>query len=154
MEHEDFVNNIIKLAKENLERDGSLTPIAFIHTPQNQVLLAPLKFENKELEMAMLRRICIEKEADFILMISEAWMKKFDKKEEADYDTPVGQQEGKVEIVIFSLETIGGGTWMGVAEMKEVEGKKTFDTNIKFDDTNLQGRLTNILPDKAYKPKF
>lgn len=62
-------------AKRLLLRDGKLMPVAFMHN-EKQIGIVPLSFKDaneKDMQVAILRKLVKEKNADAIFMITESW---------------------------------------------------------------------------------
>ena len=145
-EVKEQVDAIISQARKNLEQDGELAPVFFVHTPKGlAVLITP--FENdfqKQLVVMQVKVFAKEHKADWILFVTEGWMVKA-KEGEADSVGRPSEHPDRVEGVIFSFEAKGEESTMAVVEQTlYTDGHKSFG-EVKFEESMTGGTFSNLL---------
>ena len=100
---EKTVDNIIDMAKEDLERNGKVSPICFLISEED-VKIAPFSFgnEREKIESAKrLRRVVTVLKPSAIICIFEAWMAELEEGEKWDNRIPVRKMPNKAECIII-----------------------------------------------------
>lgn len=149
----EWVNAIIAHTRV-LASASEISPIAFIAKGDSVFIIPsatiPIKDHDqaKEVFAALVRRAAIEKAADHVLMVSEAWVRQGDPGETADNVTSgrISEHPNRKDAIVMSLESMKG-SWMAVSHLEGMMGSRTFGP-IEFQDTSVSGRMSNFLPDK------
>jgi hypothetical protein len=122
---------MIKQARQNLENDGNLVPVAILLTDNTSIIVGmaiDMSNEEEKQQIGEALRMAAKKfGARAVLFLSEGWLgepiKRGPGEEEAIRQAPrPSEQEGRVEVVIFSIST-KGGSWIGMTKMIREEGK-------------------------------
>ena len=134
-EREKMVDEIVKQARLNLEHDGEIAPVFFVHTPQGlAVILTP--FENdfqKQMVVLQVKAFAHEHKADWLLFVTEGWAVKAKAEDKETIGRPSLHPE-RVEAVIFNLETKGENNAFALAEQTlYTDGHKSFG-EVKFEE--------------------
>lgn len=121
------LDQLIPLARANLERDGHLLPVAFIFTRDytgGEIVGCPWHDnEEKEQAIIVLRERCRDMDACAIAMLNEAWQANIP---DGKWDgTPASQMPDKKEVVILYVEELDG-CWRGTADITRANGRPTF----------------------------
>jgi hypothetical protein len=148
----DEVENIARLARLNLAKDGSLVQVAFLWTGPRVAIIGgrPLRSQSDKAAWAtIIRRACVEMGADAILTVTEVWAANAPKGiTQDDLIGPVQGKTGAYEAVLFHLESMDG-TWMCVCPIIRAEGQApTFPMPRHWSEGQTQGLLANFIPDK------
>jgi len=149
---QDEVENIARLARLNLAKDGYLSQVAFLWTGQQIAIVGGRGLYNstdKQAWAATLRRMAIEFKADTVLSIIEVWAAHppRDHKPE-DLLGPVQDKSGAYEAVLFQLETMDG-TWTCVVPIIRSDGQgPAFPMPRYWSQGSVSGTMTNLIPDK------
>lgn len=152
------VEDIVRLARLNLAKDGYLAQMAFFWKG-NRVLIVggrPLETKlDKAVWTTMLRNMAIELNPDTVLTLVECWAAERPANTPAnDLRGDVKDKAGSYEGVMFNLETMDG-TWFTVAKIVRMEGQgPAFAMPRQWLRATSSGIMTNIIPDKkasAYK---
>lgn len=123
----EAIDALVPLARDNLERDGQLLPVAFIFAKDfkgGDIIGCPWSNdEDKERTVALLQKRCREMDAFAIAILNEAWEAavpggKWD-------GTPASKMPGRKEVVMFYVEELDG-CWRGIADIVRTRGKPTF----------------------------
>ena len=146
------VEEIARVARLHLAKDGLIAQTAFIWHGNNVAILGgrPLKDKvDKAAWASILRRSCIELEADTILTVMEVWAASVKgPAKDVDLTGPVEGRDGAYEAVMFHLETMDG-TWMCIVPIIRSEGQGPgFAMPRHWIEGNTSGILTNFIPDK------
>ncbi|CAJ4441517.1 Uncharacterised protein [Burkholderia pseudomallei] len=156
-----FVHDIVAQARNNLEKDGFLAPLAFVGRFDGWTrICAGLDRLTKDDGMRFVRGVAKKHDADFVLFVSEAWLKEFqaDSLSEArrirdEVGGEVRDIPGRLDIVMFDLQT-HAGVFAAHAEripLERAPGKYTFGM-VEFDRPKLaEGRFVSLLPSREGK---
>ena len=106
---------LLKSAKKNLESDGELAPMAFLHTRDNTlgIINGSMFFDsraNKDVISGILRDLIKEKDGDAIFLVTEAWVKKSNAKDKENIEKIIAADsiehlEGTEEAIMILCET-------------------------------------------------
>lgn len=156
-----FVHDIVAQARNNLERDGFLAPVAFVGRFDGWIrICAGLNRLSKD-EGARLVRLAAKKhDADFVLFIDEAWLKEFQanslseaRRIRDEVGGEVRDIAGRLDVVMFNLQT-HAGVFVAHAEripMERAPGKYTFGL-VEFETAPYsEGRFVSMLPPRETK---
>ncbi|CAJ8172104.1 Uncharacterised protein [Burkholderia pseudomallei] len=156
-----LVHDIVAQARNNLERDGYLTPVAFVGRFDGDVrICGGLNRFSKDDGARLVRSVAKKHDADFVLWLDEAWLKEFqaDSMSEArrirdEVGGEVRDIPGRLDVVMFNLQT-HAGVFAAHAEripMERAPGKYTFGI-VEFDRPKLaEGRFLTLLPPREGK---
>lgn len=150
LELRNYVEAMATVARENLERDGKLTPVAFIGTMDgNGTMLGGLAGLGKDGSARAIRAFAKKLDADFVLHIDEAWTTSTTDKDEVarlrEKYKEVRLMPGRVDCVMFQLET-RVGQFMGLPTREPFGETFTFGPiNMQFMDHG-EGRFVGLLP--------
>ncbi len=146
-----LIKELISAANQNLEIDGELLPMFFVHGKDGQTYCLGLQIIDgqKEQIASKMRHFAMEKDADWVMFMTECYMKKYDKKDDMSKEDgkPVRDREGRTEGVMFSLETLSDGCFTAMTSIKEWAGHKVMEP-VKFEQSSYGGIFSNLLPDK------
>jgi hypothetical protein len=155
--NKNLLNEVVERARKNLEEHGELIPVFFVGGERGLRIVGATftSDEEKDKTADVVRSFCREENADFVMFVAESWSVGADKADEFKK----GLEEGKwknvagcpfrTEIVSFMVETKASDK-MGYAEIKTVNGKKTFG-EVEFTESQSSGRFTHFLGPKAVK---
>ncbi|VBJ26797.1 Uncharacterised protein [Burkholderia pseudomallei] len=156
-----LVHDLVAQARDNLERDGFLAPVAFVGRFDGWIrICAGLNRLSKD-EGARLVRLAAKKhDADFVLFIDEAWLKEFQanslseaRRIRDEVGGEVRDIAGRLDVVMFNLQT-HAGVFAAHAEripLERAPGKYTFGM-VEFDRPKLaEGRFVSMLPAREGK---
>jgi CRISPR/Cas system CMR-associated protein Cmr5 small subunit len=149
-----LVASFVNKARDNLEKDGFLAPVAFVgnSTTENvvAVVLDAGSEEAKDASADHLRKLAELTEADFVFTIMDSWG--LPQNRVKDYDKivkrygSIGQSPYRVNTVSFMLET-RTGNWAAQAKQEKAglsSRKKTFGEP-RFLSMASEGRFANLL---------
>jgi hypothetical protein len=146
------VNEIARLARTNLKNDGCVAQVAFIWTKDKIAIVGGRPMVDKTDKAAwaaILRRMCVELDAQAILTVMEVWTAIA--KKDAPLDDlmgPVKDKIGAYDAIMFHLETMDG-TWMCICPIVRSEGQPpSFSLPRQWIHGKTEGILTNFIPDK------
>jgi hypothetical protein len=153
VELRNYVEAMATVARENLERDGHLTPVAFVGTLDGHgTMLGGLSTLNKDRAAREIARFAKQLDADFILHIDEAWIATTTS--EADVEKLRAQYgevqhiPGRIDAVMFQLET-RIGFFLGYPT-REPKGETFTFGPIKMEFMKGgHGRFVGLLPQKT-----
>lgn len=154
----DEVENIARLARINLGRDGFLAQTAFLWVGDNVAIIQGRPLKNKADKAGwatVVRRACLDLEADTILTVTEIWAAEVSGPLSGDDRMgPVQGRTDAYEAVMFHLESMDG-TWSSLARIVRSPGQPpSFPMPRFWTEGHVEGLLANFLPDKkasAYK---
>jgi hypothetical protein len=145
------IDLIASRAREFLSEGKELQAFAFLGKFGKGFFPFPMEMSNKDIAVKLVTALCKDVEADYIIMISEAWalsgtcpneeLERLAKTRES-----IAKHPDRMDIVMVTLET-QQGTWMCQSQIKSLGGKKRgFDDLqfIKFD--RMEGRFASFLP--------
>lgn len=143
-----MADKLVDAAKTNIERDGILAPVFFVGTPKGFGIISP-DFSTPESKEASIKRVAAlasENNADWIMSISEAWSRVFEKGASIPKGYAPSTDPDRQEVVLFVLNT-REHQWFAQAEImvsvdREGTLKRSFRAPIEWipaDDA--QGRL-------------
>jgi hypothetical protein len=117
---------LIGMARQNLERDGHLMPVAFLFYGRSfDVIGCPWANDaDKEATVLKLRDRARAKNAEAIAILAEAWHATLPAGEQWD-GTPAGQMPNRREVVQVYVEE-QDGYWLGLAPITRDTGRPTF----------------------------
>ncbi len=125
------LDELIPVARFNLEHSGRLLPVAFIFGKDYstaEIVGCPWKNDvEKEAAVLLLRERCRKLDACAIAMLSEAWWADLHNvKSLDDWDgTPASEQPNRKEVVLIYVEELDG-CWRGTADITRSGGRPSF----------------------------
>lgn len=152
----NIINPIIDAARNFLEQGEDLRPIAFFGC-FDSAMIVPIPInssseESKDASAEIMRLAALQIEADFVLVITEAWTMKASSKEEVeaviDKYGSIGESPFAIEVVSFSLETVYG-TWMAQEKIEAKGEARTIGIPDFHHFDEASGRFTHLLPQKT-----
>jgi hypothetical protein len=145
------IEMIVSTARGFLAEGGDLQAMAFLGKFGEGVVPLPVDMGHKDRSAMMIREICKVTRPDYVMMISEAWMrerKEMSKEEMNEYlksYTGLKDHPDRIDAVFLTLET-QEGLWFGHSRIKIENGKRGFD-DLQFELTKkLEGRFSTFLP--------
>jgi len=141
---------ILEQAKTELSEEGYFTAGAFFITEEDEFITVPFKFDSdddKPTLAGMFRKIASDNKACVFGMLTEAWVALV-QQDEFKEGMKASTHPDKKSAAVFMVET-ALGSWMAMAEIKEENGKKTFDIPEFTLMGDNEGTFCGILP----KPK-
>jgi hypothetical protein len=146
------IEDIARLARLNLEKDGFLAQTAFLWKGDSIAIMGGRPIETKVDKAAwgaVVRRWAVELEADTVLTIMECWAaERKGPLAPDDMKGPISEMAGAYEGVMFHLETMDG-TWGCIVRIVKSEGQgPMFPMPRHWTQGHTEGLLTNFLPDK------
>jgi hypothetical protein len=153
----ELVSSIVEVARGMLEKDGALQAVAFVGRlePRNVGILGVGPLRNGSAAVTLIRAMADERNADFVLFVSEAWTFEGPKEEaeklRAQYDE-VQHIPGRIHAVMFALHT-HVGFFVGDAERETVDeaAKRYTFGEIVFRMAQLgEGCMASMLPRKKW----
>jgi hypothetical protein len=150
----ELVSSFVKKARENLENDGFLAPVAFVgnSTTENivAIVLDTASEAAKDASAEHLRKIAALTEADFVFTIVDSWGLPQSKLK--DYEKiikrygSIGESPYRVNTVSFMLET-KTGNWAAQAKQEKsgLSSRKKAFGEISFMSMESEGRFANLL---------
>jgi hypothetical protein len=148
-----IVNELMKGAQQ-IAKDEELQPFAFVHDKQG-IHAVPMSFgdqASKERAASQVRRAAIDLDADWVFVVLESYMAKFDK-DDAEFEKVkngqirVSQHPKRIEAAVFLLET-KEASFMGHGEITGPMGNRTFPIPDLEEGGQAEGIFSNLLPDK------
>lgn len=148
------LDNFTDTAREHIERDGEVCPVAFLICPDG-INVVQCRFEDdrkKEMTIMLLRELAKDLQATTAVVLCEAWTSK-------QVFTPgtappawngvmPSQDPERSETIIVHVEE-PDGYWLGMAEItRDEKGKATFGA-VEYHavgERDPRERLQNILP--------
>jgi hypothetical protein len=127
-ELKSMLDELIGMARLNLERDGHLMPVAFIFSNGGfDVVGTPFtNDEEKEVTVIMLRGMARAKNATAVAMLAEAWHATLPGMTLESWDgTPARKMKNRREVVQVYVEE-QDGYWIGLAPITRDKGRPTF----------------------------
>jgi hypothetical protein len=108
-----FVDKCVAHARELIQRDGALSPIAFVGRFEGGgIAISDLAAFPKDVAVKVIREAAKQAKADYVLQIDEGWGLHVDTKEEVDaLRSKYGQVKdmpGRVDMVTFLFQTYAG----------------------------------------------
>ncbi len=157
--HLDFINGFVNTTRDILEDGQKLLAHYFVVNTSTKVVRHMSQVQtcdlDKEIAAHAVRQIAAMEDADFVLMISEAWSFRTDKLAMIDeiyrkYGS-IGNSPYREDVCSFVLET-DDGVWVaqpkirpkGISKKKRTFGAVQF---IKVD--HIEGRFADLLPVKS-----
>lgn len=150
-----LVDMLIRQARANLEKDGFLTPVAFVGRLDGTIwVCGGLNRLTKDEGANAIRRLAKKHDADFVLWIDEAWLKEFKaaSMDEArrirdEVGGEVRDIPGRIDVVLFVLHT-RACVFAAHAVRKTLEGRPGYTFGaVEFDKpTAAEGRFMSLLP--------
>ncbi|CAJ3070768.1 Uncharacterised protein [Burkholderia pseudomallei] len=156
-----LVHDLVAQARNNLERDGYLAPVAFVGRFDGDVrVCAGLNRLSKDEGARFVRNMAKKHDADFVLWLDEAWLKEFQadsisavRRIRDEVGGEIRDIPGRLDVVMFNLQT-HAGVFAAHAEripMERAPGKYTFGI-VEFDRPKLaEGRFVSLLPPREGK---
>ena len=124
-----MLDELLRVARINLERDGNLMPVAFLFSNGGlDIVGTPFRSdEDKEVTVIMLRGMAREKKATAVAMLAEAWHANLEPGQTlTEWDgTPVRKMKNRREVVQVYVED-QDGYWFGLAPITRDTGRPTF----------------------------
>ena len=145
-----YIDGIVELARNNIERDGVLAPVAFVGTiGGNITVIGGLAYIEKDDAAKMIRKAAKQTKADFVLHVDEGWLKHATSKAEVDAlkenHGQVRDMPGRVDVVMFSLETRMGQFFD--APVRQPHGETYTFGELKMQlMPDAEGRFMGLLP--------
>lgn len=154
----DDVENIARLARLNLAKDGFLAQTAFIWRGDKMTVIQGRPMSSKADKVgwaAIVRAACLQFEADTLLTVNEVWAAQFPGPLAPDDRMgDVKDKDGAYEAVMFHLESMDG-TWSCIVRTVRSPGQPpSFPMPRFWVEGSVEGILANFIPDKkasAYK---
>lgn len=147
----NLCDDILKLAKKEVESGQNVSSGAFFITEDNDFLAIPFELEDeesKEITHKMLKKVAEDQDAIIAGTILEAFSvtrTEEELKRLGPPTFPLKDDDDVLESVVLSVET-HTGYWTGVAVIKETEDGKTFEVPDMKYQLEVKGLFTNILP--------
>lgn len=153
-EMREFVATCVEKARDFLEHDGMLTPVAFVGSLGGRcTVIGGLANMPKPVAAKLIANACKRYDAEFMLHVDEGWHANVNTKDEADalrekYGS-VENMPGRIDVIMFQLET-QVGVFMAMPRREEQlkRGKVIYTFGEpKFDMMQLgQGTFIGLLP--------
>lgn len=146
------VENLARMARLNMAKDGYLSQIAFLWSGQNVAIIRSRPFKDardKAAWAAILRRACVQLSADTVLYIMEIFAAPPPPSGAMDdMMGPVQGRTGAYEAVLFHLESMDG-TWSCIVPIIRSPGQPpSFPMPRFWTKGRVDGLLANFIPDK------
>lgn len=154
----DIIDPMIEKAREFLESGEKLQAFAFVGNLTTQevipVMIHPESSEDKDKSARMIQSAASALDADFVLVIMEAWALKSSKISQMDaildkYGS-IGASPYAIDVCSLTLET-RRGVWIAQLQIKPkgISKKKRTIGVVEFRYfTDVRGRFTHLLPKK------
>jgi hypothetical protein len=154
-----IVEHAIEQSREHMRKFGRVATVAFVGSINDDEcsigIIALESLPNKAKAAQALGMVVREKDADFVLFVSEMYMLEANAKnmeearavEREAERVGVKNMEGRIDGIMFQLET-GIGHFMGTSEVKEADGVRSFETPTMELIPNYKGTFANLLPKK------
>lgn len=151
----------IETARGLMEKEGELTPVAFVgRFDGGGDIVGGLHLMPKDMTPKIIRAVAKKIDADYVLFVTEVWLKPMDFKTRAEADAfyqrmsseggQVRDMPGRIDAVMFQLETYSG-QFMANVPREGNEGAYTFGEP-KFDlSRESMGRFVGMLPPRGAK---
>jgi hypothetical protein len=148
-----FVDKCVGHARELMQRDGRLTPIAFAgNFDGGGIVIDRLAVLPKDAAAAVITHAAKQCNADFILHIDECWLYNTDSQAEAEamqtQHKQVKDMPGRVDAVMFNLETHAG-------QFSALPKREPFGETFTFGEAEFrmapraEGRFISLLPPRG-----
>jgi hypothetical protein len=148
-----IVNELMKGAQQ-IAKDEELQPFAFVHA-NGEIHTVAMTFkdqDSKERAASRVRRAVVDLDADWVFVVLESYMAKFDK-DDTEFEKVkngemrVSAHPKRIEAAVFLLET-KEGSYMGHGEITGPMGNRTFPIPDLEEGGKAEGIFSNLLPDK------
>jgi len=150
-EYRQDIEKIVSIARGYLSEGGKLSAMAFLGKSGCGLFPVPMDMEHKDLSAKLITELCKDCEADYVIMISEAWALS-EKVSTEEMERIVATRESiehhpdRDDIVMITLET-RQGYWFGKSLLKSLGGKKRGFDDIQFAmSKEIEGRFASFLP--------
>ena len=142
------VNLIVKESRRIIEDGRELAPIAFL-CRSDGIFPVVLDFpdeQGKDTSSEMITFLAKKFHPEYIVFVSEAWMLKtnLESDKKRDKSQSLEHHPDRIDAVMYSLET-KYGIWLGNAEIKTVNNKRTVEMANFSKPDKATGRFTNLL---------
>jgi hypothetical protein len=141
---ENFSMSILGMGIQSLRIYGSVAPVAFIFH-QTEITIHMMDFSDKDLALEILREICIELNAEKVIIMTEAFMS-------SDLNGVCPSMAAdKEECIIITGEDVNGDSYAMIQPFcRDERGMLQFKDIITEFKVYPLGRLSNILRDKLF----
>jgi hypothetical protein len=151
-----FVAHCVNQARENIERDGFLEPVALIGRFAEEpsvIAIGRLGVMPKDIAARLIRQTAHKADADFVLHIDEVWTANLKTRDERKQYGQVRDIPGRIDAVMFALHT-HIGTFVALTERVTVDAAKKRYTFGAVDLDMMkegEGRFVGLLPPRGKK---
>jgi hypothetical protein len=145
------IDAIVSTARGFLSEGNELQAMAFLGKFGKGFFPAPMNMSNKDAAARFVTALCKAVEADYVIMISEAWSMSADCTHEelqrlAKTQESISNHPDRIEVVMIKLET-HYGLWLCQSQIKLLGGKKRGFDDVQFIKADkVEGRFASFLP--------